>query len=82
MAFVYKECGQAPLSTSSPGSSNHFHGIYQFAPVRHGVTSQELFKIVGILSSISLLEIHKLLVNRLLKPAQEKVWLSELTVPQ
>ena len=25
---------------------------------------------------------HKLLVNRLLKPAQEKVWLSELTVPQ
>ena len=26
--------------------------------------------------------VHKLLVNRLLKPAQEKVWLSELTVPQ
>ena len=25
---------------------------------------------------------HKLLVNPLLKPAQEKVWLSELTVPQ
>ena len=25
---------------------------------------------------------NKLLVNRLLKPAQEKVWLSELTVPQ
>ena len=25
---------------------------------------------------------HKLLVNRLLKPAKEKVWLSELTVPQ
>ena len=24
----------------------------------------------------------KVLVNRLLKPAQEKVWLSELTVPQ
>ena len=24
----------------------------------------------------------QLLVNRLLKPAQEKVWLSELTVPQ
>ena len=26
--------------------------------------------------------VHKLLVNRLLKPAKEKVWLSELTVPQ
>ena len=26
--------------------------------------------------------VHKLLVNRLLKPVQEKVWLSELTVPQ
>ena len=25
--------------------------------------------------------VHKLLVNRLFKPAQEKVWLSELTVP-
>ena len=26
--------------------------------------------------------VHRLLVNRLLKPAQEKVWLNELTVPQ
>ena len=26
--------------------------------------------------------VHKLLVNRLFKPAQEKLWLSELTVPQ
>ena len=26
--------------------------------------------------------VHRLLVNRLLKPAQEKVWLSEMTVPQ
>ena len=26
--------------------------------------------------------VHKLLVNRLLQPAQDKVWLSELTVPQ
>ena len=25
--------------------------------------------------------VHKLLVNRLFKPAQEKVWLGELTVP-
>ena len=26
--------------------------------------------------------VHELLVNRLFKPAQEKVWLAELTVPQ
>ena len=26
--------------------------------------------------------VHKLLVNCLFKPAQEKVWLGELTVPQ
>ena len=26
--------------------------------------------------------VHELLVNRLFKPAQEKVWLDELTVPQ
>ena len=26
--------------------------------------------------------VHELLVNRLFKPAQEKVWLVELTVPQ
>ena len=26
--------------------------------------------------------VHKLLVNRLFKPAKEKVWLGELTVPQ
>ena len=27
-------------------------------------------------------KVHELLVNRLFKPAQEKVWLGELTVPQ
>ena len=26
--------------------------------------------------------VHELLVNRFFKPAQEKVWLGELTVPQ
>ena len=26
--------------------------------------------------------VHKLLVNRLFKPAQEKVWLGEMTVPK
>ena len=34
--LVYKECGQAPLSTSSQVVQTHVHGIDQFAPVRHG----------------------------------------------
>ena len=47
-----KECGQAPLSTSSPGSPITFMVLTNDT----GVTSQDLFKIVGIISSISLLE--------------------------
>ena len=31
---------------------------------------------------VSLEYVHELLVNRLFKPAQEKVWLGELTAPQ
>ena len=36
----------------------------------------------GLLSVTSESMCKKLLVNRLFKPAQEKVWLGELTVPQ
>ena len=35
-----------------------------------------------IISTVKRKYVHKLLVNRLLKPAHEKVGLSELTVPQ
>ena len=36
----------------------------------------------GLFVSYKRKYVHKLLVNRLFKPAQEKVWLGELTVPQ
>ena len=44
----------------------------------------EMFEAVQtyIFNSYKRKYVHKLLVNRLLKPAQEKVWLSGLTVPQ
>ena len=32
-----------------------------------------------VVVSYKLTDVHKLLVNRLFKPAQEKVWLGELT---
>ena len=37
---------------------------------------------IGNLPSYKRKYVHELLVNRLFKPAQEKVWLGELTVPQ
>ena len=36
----------------------------------------------GVVVSYKRKYVHELLVNRLFKPAQEKVWLGELTVPQ
>ena len=36
----------------------------------------------GLFVSYKRKYVHELLVNRLFKPAQEKVWLGELTVPQ
>ena len=41
---IYKECGQGPLTTRSPDSQNHFHGIDQFAPVRHGGNKSRALK--------------------------------------
>ena len=39
-------------------------------------------RIVALHVSYKRKYVHKLLVNRLFKPAQERVWLGELTVPQ
>ena len=49
-------------------------------PLTQGVGSKGQF--LSFFVSYKREYVHKLLVNRLLKPAQEKVWLSELTVPQ
>ena len=72
--------------TADPGVASSIPARYHtFVEIDH-----EIISTVILLPSADLFKkgccqrkyVHKLLVNRLLKPAQEKVWLSELTVPQ
>ena len=74
--------------TADPGVASSILARYHtFVEIDH-----EIISTVILLPSADLFKkgccqlqrkyVHKLLVNRLLKPAQEKVWLSELTVPQ
>ena len=66
------------VASSIPARSHTFVGI------DHEIKSPVLPLIHSrrVVVSYKRKYVHKLLVNRLLKPAQEKVWLSELTVPQ
>ena len=69
------------VASSIPARSN------TFVEIDHEIISQSFSSLPLIHSrrvfvSYKRKYVHKLLVNRLLKPAQEKVWLSELTVPQ
>ena len=70
-------------------------GVASSIPVRSHTfveIDHEIISTVILLPSVDLFKkgfvsykqkyVHELLVNRLFKPAQEKVWLSELTVPQ
>ena len=64
-------------------------GVVSSIPARYHTfveIDNEIISTVILLPSADLFKkrkyVHKLLVNRLLKPAQEKVWLSELTIPQ
>ena len=70
--------------TADPGVASSIPARYHtFVEIDHEIistASADLFKKVVV--SYKRKYVHKLLVNRLLKPAQEKVWLSELTVPQ
>ena len=74
--------------TADPGVASSIPARYHtFVDIDH-----EIISTVILLPSADLFKkgcvsykrkyVHKLLVNRLLKPAQENVWLSELTVPQ
>ena len=47
-----------------------------------GPFSPPLQNVTFFLFYLSLRYVHQLLVNSLFKPAQEKVWLGEPTVPQ
>ena len=74
--------------TADPGVASSIPARYHtFVEIDHEIISTvillpsaDLF--MRVVVSYKRKYVHKLLVNRLLKPAQEKVWLSELTVPQ
>ena len=53
---------------------------HTFVEIDHEIISTIYSRRVFV--SYKLKYVHELLVNRLFKPAQEKVWLGELTVPQ
>ena len=64
--------------TADPGVASSIPARYHtFVEIDH-----EIISTVILLPSADLFKKGCCLVNRLLKPAQEKVWLSELTVPQ
>ena len=74
--------------TADPGVESSIPARYHtFEEIDHEIISTvillpsaDLFKKVVV--SYKRKYVHKLLVNRLLKPVQEKVWLRELTDPQ
>ena len=74
--------------TADPGVASSIPARYHtFVEIDHEIISTVILLLPLIFSrrvvvSYKRKYVHKLLVNRLLKPAQEKVWLSELTVPQ
>ena len=74
--------------TADPGVASSIPARYHtFVEIDHEIISTVilLLRLIysrGFVVSYKRKYVHKLLVNRLLKPAQEKVWLSELTVPQ
>ena len=76
--------------TAEPGVASSIPARYHtFVEIDHEIISTvillpsaDLFKKGCCQLQAKVQYVHKLLINRLLKPAQEKVWLSELTVPQ
>ena len=69
------------VASSIPARSHTFVGIdHEIYP--RSFSSLPLIHSRRVVVSYKRKYVHKLLVNRLFKPAQEKVWLGELTVPQ
>ena len=74
--------------TADPGVASSIPARYHtFVEIDHEIISMVILLLPLIYSRRVVVSykpkyVHKLLVNRLLKPAQEKVWLNELTVTQ
>ena len=68
--------------TADPGVASSIPvRSHTFAEIDHEMIST-LIHSRRVVVSYKRKYVHELLVNRLFKPAQEKVWLGELTVPQ
>ena len=74
--------------TADPGVASSIPArSHTFVEIDHEIISTVIFFLPLIYSrrvvvSYKRMYVQELLVNRLFKPAQEKVWLDELTVPQ
>ena len=70
--------------TADPGVASSIPvRSHTFVEIDHEMISTViLLPSAGFFVSYKRKYVHELLVNRLFKPAQEKVWLGELTVPQ
>ena len=69
--------------TANPGVASSIPArSHTFVEIDHEIISMVILLPSADSFSYKRKYVHKLLVNRLFKPAQEKVWLSDLTVPQ
>ena len=71
------------MLTADPGVASSIPARYHtFVEIDHEIISTVILLPYSrrVVVSYKRKYVHQLLVNRLLKPAQEKVWLSELTV--
>ena len=72
--------------TADPGAASSIPARYHtFVEIDHEMISTVILPLIHsrrVVVSYKRKYVHELLVNRLFKPAQEKVWLGELTVPQ
>ena len=76
-------CSQTRIGNVSGYRSRGREFDHTFVEIDHEIISTvilllPLIYLRRVVVSYKLKYVHKLLVNRLLKPAQEKVWLSEL----
>ena len=77
----------ACLSADPRVASSILARAHTFVEIDHEIISTVILLLPLIYSRRAVVSykrkyVHELLVNRLFKPAQEKVWLGELTVPQ
>ena len=88
LSFFYFLYRANACLTADPGVTSLIPArSHSFVEIAHEIISTVILLLPLIYSrrvvvSYKRKYVHELLVNRLFKPAQEKVWLGEMTVPQ